>query len=93
MIIGSTDTGETGSLMEVTIFLGVVFPLPAVILFVIGNKRDQSFGMLIKVYTDAVVRRRLFHIPYIAQAVRQGPEQAIRDLNDLFQAPAKCWSL
>lgn len=85
MIVGSTGTGETGSLTEVTIFLGIVFLLPAVILFVIGHKRDQSFGMLIEVYTDAIVRRRLFHIPYIAQAVRQGPEQVIRDLNDMFR--------
>ncbi|ANY72377.1 hypothetical protein BBD41_07170 [Paenibacillus ihbetae] len=85
MIIGSTDTGETGSLMEVTIFLGIVFLVPVVILFVIGNRRDQSFGMLIEVYTDTIVRRRLFHVPYIAQAVRQGPEQVIRDLNDLFR--------
>ncbi|MEK4120040.1 hypothetical protein NST44_28075 [Paenibacillus sp. FSL W8-0919] len=74
MTVGSTDTGETGSLL-----------LPAVILFVIGHKRDQSFGMLIEVYTDAIVRRRLFHIPYIAQAVRLRPEQVIRDLNDMFR--------
>lgn len=85
MIIATIDDNDVDGFYSASIVWGIFILIPAIIMFAIAKKEDKKFSNLLQKYSDAIMRRKLFHIGQIAQEARVTTAHAARDITFMFE--------